>query len=61
MRISEKKQSELYSAIREPIMDARIAVKHVNNLTEDNVDDMLFKLEQRVWREVKKTLNIEAK
>lgn len=62
MNISEKKSSELYKAISEPIMIKRIAVmKSKNVLGEKNasdIDDLLYSLESNIWVEVCKALNI---
>lgn len=62
MKISEKKKTDLYAAIHEPIMNARIATKHsVNVLGEKNADDidhLLYRLNNEIWKEVIKTLNI---
>ena len=56
MKLSDKKSSEIYSAIRDPIMDARIKLK----LSEEQ-DYILFKLETEIWKNIKNVLKIEGK
>ena len=59
MRISEKKQSELYNEIAARIMDLRVELKMNPNLSDvDALDARLFKLEQEIWPDVKQALNI---
>ena len=60
MRMRESKRAALYSAISEPIMKRRIGIARLNrdSMGANSVDDMLFALEQEIWREITKTLNI---
>lgn len=62
MRISAANKSKLYQAIKEPIMNNRIAVAHSENeLGKKNakdIDDMLFRLEKIIWLEVTTVLHI---
>ena len=61
MNISEKKRSELYTAIHEPIMQKRIAAKKIYQIQYNNkLDDMLYELEREIWIEVRKALNISG-
>ncbi len=58
MKLSEKRSSELYSAIREPIIDLRIHTQnHAPNA--EKMDELLFKVEQQIWRNVEKALNLK--
>ena len=62
MRISEKKGSSIYKAISEPITKKRITViqsEDVNGKTNaKDVDELLYKLELEIWREVRNVLGI---
>ena len=58
MRISEKKKSELYSAIHENLMQLRIKLKKEHDLPE-SVDSQIAQLEHSIWRDVRSTLNIK--
>ncbi len=59
MKLSEKRSSELYSAIREPIMDLRISVKSSGETSSEYLDEKLFTLEQQIWRKVKKSMDLK--
>lgn len=60
MRLSSKKQSELYNVIASRIMDLRVELKQNPELIEiDALDSRLFNLEQEIWPGVKKALNIK--
>ena len=61
MRMSEKKRSELYNAVRENIMVLRIEIPNMNMLTDEKIDDKLRKLEIDIWKDIKKTLNLQDK
>jgi hypothetical protein len=63
MRISQKKQTELYKAISEPIFQARIRVARMGpgDKKLEQVDEKLFRLEQEIWKEIKTTLGIKDK
>jgi hypothetical protein len=60
MRMSDPKKAELYNSISEPIMKRRIGIARINrkSVGANTVDEMLFALEQEIWRGLKKTLNI---
>ncbi len=53
MKLSEKRSSELFESISEPIMDFRI--KHIN---EGNLENELFTLQMDIWKKVKIALNL---
>jgi len=55
MKISEKRFTELYRAISNPIMELR--VKHKMGDVTD-IDEELFVLENRIYKEVKEALNL---
>ena len=63
MRISEKKKTELYKVIHEQIMQHRLVIANSEDaLGKQNVDDidgMLFRLNQNIWKHVKRTLDIK--
>lgn len=58
MNISEKRHSELYSAISDPIMAARIEIYGLDGLTKVQIDDRLYKLELAIYQRVKDALNL---
>ena len=55
MKISEKKHTELYRSISNPITDLR--VRHAMGKIED-LDEELFVLENRIYKEIKEALNL---
>lgn len=57
MNMSDKKKSELYGAIHEEIIKARI-VSAGNILNPSDIDSMLAQLDISIWVEVRKALNI---
>jgi hypothetical protein len=61
MEISEKKKAELYKAFSEPIMKVRIQVARMGPGDEKlmAIDEKLFKMEQEIWSEIAKVLNIK--
>ena len=59
MKLSEKRSSELYSAIREPIMDLGISVKSSSETSSEYLDEKLFTIEQQIWRKVKKSMDLK--
>lgn len=60
MRISEKKKTELYAAIYDPIMDSRIKVlRNDASLRPRDADDLLHKLTNEIWDSVKAKLEID--
>jgi len=56
MKLSEKRTTELFNAICEPITKHRITW-----MTEENsgLDNALFQLQMEIWREVKLALNLK--
>ena len=59
MRMSEQKQSELYEAIHEPIMQLRLDLaSKKQSVDPDYLDARLFKMNQLIWNEVKLALSI---
>jgi hypothetical protein len=61
MKLSEKKRTELYKAISEPIFQTRIGISRMGpgDKKLEQVDEKLFKLEQEIWKEVTKALGIQ--
>ncbi len=65
MRISEKKRLELYKAIRDELMEIRLAVTaectahNMARTTEDRLDTMLFKAEMKIWAKQREVLGIK--
>ena len=55
MKISEKRQMELYSSISEPITSLRVR----NQLGKVDWDQELFRVQLKIWRNVHKTLNLD--
>lgn len=61
MKMSEKKRQEVYSAISDSIMDLRIELnKEGSAIKPLSIDSDLFKLEIKIWKKVKRALNIEG-
>lgn len=58
MVVSEKKKSELYSAIHEQVIQLRMKLKREHDLPE-YVDHQIAQLVTPIYREVKSTLNIK--
>ena len=56
MRISQKRFYKLYDAIHKPIMDLR--VKNAMGKIKD-LDEELFVLENRIYKEVKEALELQ--
>ena len=59
MKMSYKKTSELYSSISDPVMDLRIEIG-THEITRNDLDNKLFKLQSKIWERVHKTLNLES-
>ena len=59
MKLSEKRKSDLYSAVREPIMDMRLAAGRCDYIGSQEIDEKLFFLEREIWKQVKKALNLK--
>lgn len=64
MRLSEKKQAELYHAIADEVMDLRMYVNKMRldcqPLSHDQLDEKLFSLQNSIWRRVHSVLNLEG-
>jgi|GEM_PF-6205663 len=58
MKLSEKKQTDLYSAIADPVTSLRIKKLRAND--GNRVDDQLFALESEIWKRVCKALNLDG-
>lgn len=56
MNISDKKRQELYKAFSEPITKLRIEINRKDDIRVFEVDEKLFKLEQKIWREISAVL-----
>lgn len=56
MRISEKKHSDLYKSISNPVMEARVKICMGESI--ESIDKMLFDLETEIYKNVAKTLNL---
>ncbi len=56
MKLSDKKQGDLYNAIADPIIDLR--VESQRGLSIENMDSRLFNMQQEIWRRVHKALNL---
>ena len=57
MKISEKRSGELYEAMKEPIM--RLRLQNCRQApSEKELDELLFKLEQEIWKGIKRALNL---
>ena len=56
MKISEKRHTELYLAISNPITDLR--VKNAMGDVKD-LDEELFVLENRIYKEIKEALELQ--
>lgn len=59
MVLSDRKRQELFEAIHQPVMDARISVKMAeNDGASSDVDKVLFGLTGAIWAKVKTALGI---
>ena len=63
MRMSEAKKLEVYAAIHEQVMLKRVAVRNsvkvLGRKNTDDIDLLLWNLDQNIWSAVEKALNIE--
>lgn len=59
MKLSDKKKSELYAAIAEPIMDERLMLQKYGSPGSEQLDERLFKMQNDIWRRVHKALNLD--
>ena len=57
MKISEKRQQDLFNAVHEPTMDLRIKCQRLN--LPPDVDGLLYQLVFDIWNKQKEVLNIE--
>lgn len=60
MRISERKQQELYNSISLVLMDLRIKIQ-LEKIDNIDIDNELFKLESKIWDQVKKVLGLHGR
>ena len=62
MRLSEKKKQELYNVIHEQIMQHRLVIANSEDVlgkkNANDIDEMLFRLNQNIWKHVKITLGV---
>ena len=62
MNISEKKKSELYGAVHDPIMDYRITIQQSKDILGDknskDIDEALFRLNMKAWKNICTVLGI---
>jgi hypothetical protein len=56
MKISEKRHSDLYSSIHNPIMDIRLSIR-LGESSKD-IDRLLFELETKIYEKVSEALSI---
>ena len=56
MKLSDKRTTEIYTAINDPIMDLRLKTEFGKVIV---TEAMLFDLEQIIWRGVAKALNFD--
>lgn len=59
MELSEKRRSEVYNAIYEPIFKLRIENRDRNGLPEKYLDDELFAMTETIWRDICKALKVK--
>jgi len=60
MRLSEEKTQDLYAAISDAVMDLRIRISKKHTLDHENMDYNLFILQNKIWNNIHKTLNLEG-
>ena len=58
MRLNEKRKSELYNAISEPIMDVRITIQKYGSPSSEDIDSRLFRMQSEIWKRVHNALNL---
>jgi len=59
MKMSEKRQQELYNAIHESVMRLRILIHQNPKIyTEARLDNDLFNLAEDIWREQREVLGL---
>jgi hypothetical protein len=61
MRVSEKRASALYAAVRDPIVDLRVWVQSRGPLSAAETDRALYDLEAQIWQRLNAALNLEHK
>jgi hypothetical protein len=61
MKLSQKKQTELYKAVSEPIFQVRVQVGRMGPGDEKlmKVDEKLFKLELEIWKNIAQVMKID--
>ena len=60
MKISEKRQADLYAAISSSFMDERVQVAKVERISSKEIDARLYNLERIIWRKVHRALNLDS-
>lgn len=59
MKISEKRRSEIYSAIYEPVINLRATIAR-EGLSKSQIDRRLFDLVDVIWRKQFEVLNMDG-
>jgi len=59
MKLSERKQMELYNAIYGPIIELRVQLNRQSTSNGIQLDEDLFELTSSIWSNVKNTLKLE--
>ena len=64
MILKEEREQELYDAVADNIMNMRVNVKQTPNFfyknSKNDLDEMLFQLELKIWKDVCKALNLRG-
>lgn len=60
MKLSDKRQTELYEAFAEPITQLRIRALRDELDRKDDLDKALHDLRQDIWRRVHEALKLEG-
>ncbi len=64
MKLSHDTRSKLYAAVSDNVMDARVTVMQsadvLGQKNASDINELLFRLEQKIWDEIKMTLNLPA-
>ena len=59
MRISDKKQTALYSAIHDEFMNLRIDLKRKPLHEQEDLDSSLYYLMNRIWSQIESVLKLD--
>ena len=60
MKLSDKRQTELYEALAEPITQLRIRLQNGHLDSNQQMDRALFDLQSEIWRRVHEALKLEG-